>query len=117
GRLAVSNAIWDKPGPLSSAEAERVRLYPYLTERMLVSSPGLAALGATAAQHHERLDGSGYPRALRGSAISPAGRLLAAVDAYVAKLEPRPYRPALPAAEAAQHLRAEVHAGRQDARC
>ena len=62
GRLGVSNAIWDKPGPLTAAELERVRLHPYLTERMLASSPALAPLGAIAVQHHERLDGSGYPR-------------------------------------------------------
>jgi HD domain len=45
GRLGVSNAIWDKPGPLSAAEAERIRLHPYLTERMLASSPALAPMG------------------------------------------------------------------------
>ena len=64
GRLGVSNAIWDKRGPLTAAETERVRLHPYLTERMLASSAGLAPLGAIAVQHHERLDGSGYPRGL-----------------------------------------------------
>jgi HD-GYP domain-containing protein (c-di-GMP phosphodiesterase class II) len=115
GRLGVSNAIWDKPGALSVAEMERVRLHPYLTERMLASSPGLAPLGATAAQHHERLDGSGYPRGVRGDALTPNARLLAAADTYVGKLEPRPHRPALDAAGAAAHLRAEVHAGRHDA--
>lgn len=114
GRLGVSNAIWDKPGELTATEAERVRLHPYLTERMLASSPALATLGATAAQHHERADGSGYPRGLRSDAMTAAGRLLAAVDAYVAKLEPRPHRPALSAPEAAQHLRDELRAGRHD---
>jgi HD-GYP domain-containing protein (c-di-GMP phosphodiesterase class II) len=116
GRLGVSNAIWDKPGPLSQAETERMRLHPYLTERMLASSPALAGLGGTAAQHHERLDGSGYPRNLRGDAMTAAGKLLAAVDAYVGKLEPRPHRAALSAGESAQHLRDEVRAGRQDGR-
>jgi HD-GYP domain-containing protein (c-di-GMP phosphodiesterase class II) len=115
GRLGVSNAIWDKPGPLSTAEIERVRLHPYLTERMLASSPALAALGATAAQHHERIDGSGYPRNLRGDSMTAAGKLLAAADTYASKLEPRPHRPALSPAEAAQYLRDEVRAGRQDA--
>jgi HD-GYP domain-containing protein (c-di-GMP phosphodiesterase class II) len=115
GRLGVSNAIWDKPGALSVAEMERVRLHPYLTERMLASSPGLAPLGTTAAQHHERLDGSGYPRGLRGDALTPSARLLAVADSYVGKLEPRPYRPALDAAAAASHLRDEVRAGRHDA--
>jgi HD domain len=88
GRLGVSNAVWDKPGPLSPAEIERVRLHPYLTERMLASSAALARLGATAAQHHERIDGSGYPRGLHGDTMTPAGKLLAAADAYAAKLEP-----------------------------
>jgi DNA-binding CsgD family transcriptional regulator len=115
GRLGVSNAIWDKPGSLSPAETERVRLHPYLTGRMLASSPALAALGATAVQHHERVDGSGYPRGLRGDAMTAAGKLLAAADAYATKLEPRPHRPALPAADAARYLRAEVLAARQDA--
>ena len=114
GRLGVSNAVWDKPGELTAAEVERVRLHPYLTDRMLASSPALAALGSTAAQHHERLDGSGYPRGLRGDAISAAGRLLAAADTYVAKTEPRPHREALSPAEAAAHLRDEVRAGRHD---
>jgi HD-GYP domain-containing protein (c-di-GMP phosphodiesterase class II) len=114
GRLGVSNAIWDKPGPLSAAEIERVRLHPYLTERMLASAPALAGLGATAALHHERVDGSGYPRGLRGDAMTPAGKLLAAADAYVGKLEPRPHRPALPAADAARYLREEVRTARQD---
>ncbi|TMK64273.1 MAG: HD domain-containing protein [Actinobacteria bacterium] len=114
GRLGVSNAIWDKPGELTAAEAERVRLHPYLTERMLASSPALAALGATAAQHHERLDGSGYPRGIRGDSMTAVGRLLAAVDAYAGKLEPRPHRAPLSATEAAQYLRDEVRAGRQD---
>ena len=70
GRLGVSNAIWDKPGPLGAGEWERVRLHPYLTERMLHQSEALAPLGAVAVQHRERLDGSGYPKGLTGGAIS-----------------------------------------------
>ena len=114
GRLGVSNAIWDKRGSLTQAEIERVRLHPYLSERMLTFSPALAPLGALAAQHHERLDGSGYPRGLSGDAISPAGRILAAADTYRAMIELRPYRPARSSAEAAVELRAEVMAGRLD---
>ena len=70
GRLGVSNSIWDRPGPLSAGEWERVRMYPYLTERMLHQSAALAPLGEIAVQHRERLDGSGYPRGLSGGAIS-----------------------------------------------
>jgi HD-GYP domain-containing protein (c-di-GMP phosphodiesterase class II)/DNA-binding CsgD family transcriptional regulator len=115
GRLGVSNAIWDKPGPLGVGEWERVRLHPYLTERMLTQSAALAPLAAVAVQHRERLDGSGYPKGLSGSAISPPARLLGAADAYRSMREPRPYRPALSAAEAAAELQADARAGKLDA--
>jgi HD-GYP domain-containing protein (c-di-GMP phosphodiesterase class II) len=114
GRLGVSNAIWDKPGPLGPAELERVRLHPYLSERMLSFSPALAPLGQVAVQHHERLDGSGYPRGLSGGMITPAGRLLAAADVYQALTEARPYRPARGGDEAAEVVRSEVGEGRLD---
>jgi HD-GYP domain-containing protein (c-di-GMP phosphodiesterase class II) len=114
GRMGVPDTVWDKPGPLGVAEKERVRLHPYLTGRTLASSPGLAPLGAIAAQHHERLDGSGYPRGLRRDALGLPARLLGAADMYCTKTEPRPYRPALPARQAASALRAEVRAGRLD---
>jgi HD-GYP domain-containing protein (c-di-GMP phosphodiesterase class II) len=112
GRLGVSNAIWDKRGPLAPGEWERVRLTPYLTERILHSSPVLAPLGATALAHRERLDGSGYPRGHAGSAISRPARVLACADAYQAMREPRPHRPALAIDDAARELRADVRAGR-----
>jgi HD-GYP domain-containing protein (c-di-GMP phosphodiesterase class II) len=115
GRLGVSNAIWDKAGPLGAGEWERVRFHPYLTERMLQQSRALAQFGAVAVQHRERLDGSGYPRGLSGAAISRPARILAAADAYQAMREPRPHRPARDAGEAAAELRREVHAGRLDA--
>jgi HD-GYP domain-containing protein (c-di-GMP phosphodiesterase class II) len=114
GRLGVSNAIWDKPGPLSGSEWERVRLHPYLSERMLTFSAAFAPLAAVAVQHHERLDGSGYPRGLSGQMISSSGKLLGVADVYQALIEPRPYRPALTPQEAAGGLRGEVTAGRLD---
>lgn len=115
GRLGVSNSIWDRPGPLRMGEWERVRMYPYLTERMLHQSASLAPLGAIAVQHCERLDGSGYPRGLSGGSISTPARLLAAADAYQSMRELRPHRPAKSAAEAAEELRNQVRAGRLDA--
>jgi HD-GYP domain-containing protein (c-di-GMP phosphodiesterase class II) len=112
GRLAVSNSIWDKPGPLGPGEWERIRLHPHITERMLRQSPALAPLGEIAVQHWERLDGSGYPRGLTGGAIAQPARILAAADAYQAMREPRPYRAALSPETAAAELRAEARAGR-----
>ncbi len=114
GRLGVSNAIWDKRGPLGPGEWERVRMHPYLTERMLHQSSVLAPLGAIAVEHRERLDGSGYPRGLAGGAISRPARVLGAVDAYQSMCEPRPYRDALGRDEAAAQLRREATAGRFD---
>ncbi len=114
GRLGVSNEIWDKRGALTEAESERVRMHPYLTRRMLTICDALASLGAIAVQHHERLDGSGYPHGLAGDELSLAGRILAAADAYHCWLEPRPHRPAATPDAAAARLRAEVRAGRFD---
>jgi HD-GYP domain-containing protein (c-di-GMP phosphodiesterase class II) len=114
GRLGVSNSIWDKRGPLGAGEWERVRMHPYLTERMLQQSVPLAPLGAIAGQHRERLDGSGYPRGISGAAISRPARILGAADAYQAMREPRPHRPALSRDEAAVELRGDVKAGRLD---
>jgi HD-GYP domain-containing protein (c-di-GMP phosphodiesterase class II)/DNA-binding CsgD family transcriptional regulator len=115
GRLGVSNAIWDKPAPLGAGEWERVRLHPYLTERMLQQSKALAPLAAIAVQHRERLDGSGYPKGLLGGAITRHARILAVADAYQSMLEPRPYRPQLTADAAADQLQADSRAGKLDA--
>jgi HD-GYP domain-containing protein (c-di-GMP phosphodiesterase class II) len=112
GRSGVPNIIWDKPGPLTFLEWERVRLHPYYTERVLARVPALAHVAAIAVAHHERLDGSGYHRGLSGGAIGPSARLLAAADSYQAMNQPRAYRPALSAEHAAAQLRADVRAGR-----
>jgi HD-GYP domain-containing protein (c-di-GMP phosphodiesterase class II) len=112
GRLGVPNTIWDKPGPLTAAELERVRLHPYLTDRMLAGIGPLAAVRRLAANHHERLDGSGYPRGLRAGDLSPADRLLAAADAYHAMTEPRPHREPLAGDAAAVELRMQARAGK-----
>jgi HD-GYP domain-containing protein (c-di-GMP phosphodiesterase class II) len=116
GRLGVSNSIWDKRGPLGAGEWERVRMHPYLTERMLSQSAALAPFGQIAVQHHERIDGSGYPAGLSGAAITPLARVLGAADAYQTLREPRPHRAALSPVEAADRVRSDVHAERLDAR-
>ncbi|MGZ4484965.1 MAG: HD domain-containing phosphohydrolase [Nocardioidaceae bacterium] len=114
GRLGVSNAVWDKPGPLTEAEWERVRLHPYLTDRMMARVTALGACRGIAAKHHERLDGSGYPRGLTAASLGREDRLLAAADAYHAMTEPRPYRTPLSPGTAARRLEDEVRAGRLD---
>jgi HD-GYP domain-containing protein (c-di-GMP phosphodiesterase class II) len=112
GRVGVSNAIWEKPGPLGFGEWERVRLHPHFTERAFAQSAALAPIGMLAGSHHERLDGSGYHRGTRGPALEQAARILAAADCYAAMREGRPYRPALDAAEAEAELMREAEEGR-----
>jgi HD-GYP domain-containing protein (c-di-GMP phosphodiesterase class II) len=114
GRVGVSNAIWEKPGPLGFGEWERVRLHPHYTERAFAQSPTLAPIGRLAGANHERLDGSGYHRGCRAPDLDRAARVLAAANAYGAMREARPYRAALdaPAAEAA--LLQEAEEGRLD---
>jgi HD-GYP domain-containing protein (c-di-GMP phosphodiesterase class II) len=115
GRAALPTTIWEKRGPLSLGEWERVRLHPYYTERILARSPSLARYGAIAALHHERLDGSGYHRGAAAASIPPAARILAAADVYHALTEDRPHRPARSPDAAADVLRDETRRGRLDA--
>jgi HD-GYP domain-containing protein (c-di-GMP phosphodiesterase class II) len=115
GRVGVSNAIWEKEGPLGFGEWERVRLHPHFTERAFAQSEALAPIGFLAGSHHERLDGSGYHRGLRGSALDKAGRILAAADGYAAMRAARSHRPALDPEETEAELRRDVEEGRLDA--
>ncbi|MBM3946256.1 MAG: HD domain-containing protein [SAR202 cluster bacterium] len=114
GRIGVPAGIWDKPGPLSQAEWERVRMHPYLTERVLARSSALGRLGGIAALHHERLDGSGYHRGLSAASIPEAARILAAADFLHGKTESRPHRQALTPEAAGEEVHREVQAGRLD---
>ena len=114
GRVAVDSRIWQKPGTLSAAEWEHVRLHPYQTERVLSRSPFLSALAPVAGGHHERIDGSGYHRGAAGAELAPDARLLAAADAFHAMTEPRPYREALTPEQAADELARAAGAGRLD---
>jgi len=112
GRTGIPNGIWDRRGPLSAAQWERVRLHPYLSERVLQRCALLAPLAELAARHHERADGSGYHRGASGDQLVRGARVLAAADAYHAMTEDRPHRPALTATEAASLLLDEVDARR-----
>jgi DNA-binding CsgD family transcriptional regulator len=67
-----------------------------------------------ASRHHERLDGSGYPRGLTAASLTPSDRLLAVADTFHAMTEPRPHRPLLDADRAAAQLRSDVRAGKLD---
>ena len=114
GRASVPNTILDKPTPLTPGEHERVRLHAYYTARILSASPTLAELAPLAAAHHERLDGSGYPRGSRASELPMGARIIAVADVCASLLEPRAYRPALPPETVARTLADNVRDGKLD---
>jgi len=106
GMIGVSNATLLKPGMLTPAEIDEIREHPWLGERIVAPVP---ALGGVARQviacHHERWDGSGYPRGLRGIEIPLAARMFAVVDAYDAMTNDQPYRDALSVEESCVEIR------------
>jgi HD-GYP domain-containing protein (c-di-GMP phosphodiesterase class II) len=111
GRVSVSNAIWDKPGPLDKGEWDKVRGHSHFTEGVLGAVASFAALARLAAADHERMDGSGFPRA---AIPSGAARVLAAADVVQALSEPRPHRPACSPQQIAAIAVEATRAGRLD---
>lgn len=114
GRVSVSNRVWDKRGALSAGEWERVRLYPYFTDRVLGRAAAFANAARIASGAQERLDGSGYHRGIPAAAQPATVRLLAAAAAYQSMTEARPYRESLEPSRAADELRRAVAAGALD---
>ncbi|HEY7051281.1 MAG TPA: HD domain-containing phosphohydrolase [Mycobacterium sp.] len=115
GRIGISNQIWSKKGPLTAAEFERVRLHPYLTARILSQVPGLDRIAQLASNHHECVNGSGYPKGLNEAALTLPDRLLAAAVCYQSAREPRPYREEMTPDAAARRLRERLGSGAFDA--
>ena len=105
GTIAVAGAVLSKPGPLDEDEWVVLREHPSIGADMVARIPGLARTQLAIRHHHERYDGKGYPDRLAGESIPLAARVLAAVDAYTAMTEERPYRDARDRAEALQELR------------
>jgi HD-GYP domain-containing protein (c-di-GMP phosphodiesterase class II) len=112
GRVTVPFRIWAKPGPLSRAEREQVRLHAYHSERVLDVAEGLRPLARLAGSHGERCDGSGYHKGSRAADLPLSAWLLAAADCYQAMREHRPHRLALSASAAADELSRESAEGR-----
>ena len=100
GKLSVPNSVLDKAGPLTSSEWETMRLHPYYTQRILDRVRAFQSLAFVSSSHHERLDGRGYFRGLKGSQVPFGARILAVADVYEALTSERPYRPALAPEEA-----------------
>lgn len=108
GKLGVSNAVLDKPGKLDSAEWAAVKRHAQHTEAILSRVGAFGDLGRVAAAHHERLDGTGYPRGLKAPQIPLETRILTTADIFDALCASRPYRAAMPVPQALSVMAASV---------
>lgn len=100
GKLGVSNSILDKPSKLDDAEWVAMRRHAVETETILSRISVFKHMAPVAAAHHERLDGKGYPKNLKGDDIAFESRILAVADIFDALSADRPYRAAMPMAKA-----------------
>ena len=105
GTTVVPNSIWDKPGPLTRTEFDRVELHPMLTEQMLRRSPALDRLNTVACAHHEKCDGSGYHKRVQADADDLGACVLAATEVYVGLTTERADRQPFSPDDAAAELR------------
>lgn len=104
GKLGVSNSILDKPGRLTDSERTSVERHPFFTWEILSRVPAFKDFAWSAALHHERLDGSGYPWHLSGHRLDITARILCVADVYEALTADRPYRASLPWEESSRIL-------------
>jgi diguanylate cyclase (GGDEF)-like protein len=106
GKIAIPDAVLNKPEALTATELDAVRRHPVVGEQILAPVPFLAAVREMVRHDHERWDGGGYPDGLQGEEIPLGARIVLVVDAYHAMTSDRPYRRALGEADARQELRA-----------
>lgn len=104
GKLFVPASVLLKPAALSGDEIARVQRHARIGASCLSAFPWLQRIASIVEQHHERLDGTGYPDGRRAQEIDPLAKVLSVADAYVAMVEDRPYRPTLRAPEACAEL-------------
>ncbi|HEY4304155.1 MAG TPA: HD domain-containing phosphohydrolase [Gemmatimonadaceae bacterium] len=107
GKLGVSNTILDKDGAPTPAEWQQIRQHPKFTLSILSQVNAFGAFAWTAALHHEKLDGSGYPWGLKAPQLDQAARILTVADIYDALTTDRPYRAGMSHEKALGILRAD----------
>ncbi len=104
GKIGISELILSKPGKLTSEEFRLIQKHPVFTDKILQPIKLPVRILEGAIQHHERMDGTGYPCGLAGTNISLFGRIIAVADVFDALTSKRPYRDAMPVEEALRTL-------------
>ncbi len=108
GKLSVPNTILDKPGRLTAEEFAIIQTHSRISEQILLRIQRFESIARIAGQHHEKLDGSGYPDRLTAAQLSLDSRILTVADIYGALSEKRPYREALPTERVLEIMRQDV---------
>lgn len=108
GKLAVPMELLEKPAPLSREEFERIKLHALYSHDVLVDVAGLEQVRDWTGNHHERMDGAGYPYGVDSSHLGLGDRILAVADVFTAITEDRPYRAGMEKDQAAGVLRCMV---------
>ena len=105
GKIAIDEAILNKPGKLDEFEWESIRKHPEIGYRILSTSSEYENIAIDILSHHERFDGKGYPRGIKGKDIPLRARIITIVDAYDAMISKRTYRESLTHEQAIQELK------------
>ena len=111
GKVGIPDAVLLKPGRLTPEEYELIKQHTVIGDRLCGELRSLRKVRPIVRHHHERLDGSGYPDGLRDEVIPLLAQIMGIVDVFDALTTARPYKAALPFAQAAEELRREVARG------
>jgi HD-GYP domain-containing protein (c-di-GMP phosphodiesterase class II) len=109
GKLGISNSILDKPAKLTDDEFASIKMHPVYSGEILFGIPSFQDIAEVGLNHHEKLNGKGYPHGIKGSQISLATRIVTVADVFDALTADRPYRAAMPVTQALSIMTKEVN--------
>jgi HD-GYP domain-containing protein (c-di-GMP phosphodiesterase class II) len=109
GKLGISNSILDKPAKLTDDEFSSIKMHPVYSGEILFGIPSFQDIAEVGLNHHEKLNGKGYPHGIKGSQISLATRIVTVADVFDALTADRPYRAAMPVSQALSIMTKEVN--------
>ncbi|NPV52662.1 MAG: HD-GYP domain-containing protein [Firmicutes bacterium] len=104
GKIGISRSCLSKAGRLTSEELKEIRRHPILSFELIAEIPGFHDIAMIVLYHHERIDGQGYPRGIKGEEIPLGSRILCVADSFDAMISERVYREAMPISQAMSEL-------------
>jgi HD-GYP domain-containing protein (c-di-GMP phosphodiesterase class II) len=109
GKLGISNSILDKPGKLTNEEFAMIKMHPVYSGEILSGISAFEDIAEIGLNHHEKLNGAGYPHGIKGNQISLATRIVTVADVFDALTADRPYRDAMPVSQALSIMAKDVN--------